>query len=208
MRVCLPSVSAVQVPLEFSDLTTELVRGGLSRGKILTRIAELKNEIAIVLLEYQNKFAENFKDEMFILSLSHLADIFSHLNELNLSMQEWIQQPFLADMSDADNLKEELIDLQVNQGCQTKFRTVPLSGFWCDHLVAYPGLARAALEMIIHFQLLICVKRHSIFTMFQIKTIAWNRLHCGLLHDMRVAQTNRKPRFQKLVAHKHQQKSH
>ncbi|KAG0723853.1 Protein ZBED8 [Chionoecetes opilio] len=63
---------------------------------------------------------------------------------------EWIQQPFLADMSDADNL-EELNDLQVNQGCQTKFRTLPLSGFWCDQLVGYPGLARAALEMIIPF---------------------------------------------------------
>ena len=35
---------------------------------------------------------------------------------------EWIQQPFLADKSDADNLKEEPIDLQVKQGCQTKFR--------------------------------------------------------------------------------------
>lgn len=168
----------------------------LSRGKILNRIAELHAEIAIFLREYQSNSAENFEDEMFILSLSYLTDIFSHLNDLNLSMQgmfanslvcaekveafkkklslwkhriqggnvgsfpildeklgdktvspmlvenivahlshlettmtkyfpkdhtfpEWIQQPFLADMSDADNLKEEFIDLQVNQGCQT-----------------------------------------------------------------------------------------
>ncbi|KAG0718810.1 Protein ZBED8 [Chionoecetes opilio] len=101
--------------------------------------------------------------------------------------------PFLADRSDADNLKE-LIDLQVNQGCQAKFRTLPLSGFWCDQLVAYPGLARAALEMIIPFPTTYrCEKASS--TMLQIKTIARNRLHGGLLHDMRVALTNTKPQF-------------
>ena len=40
---------------------------------------------------------------------------------------------FLADMRDNDNLKEEHIDLQVNQGCQVKFRTLPLSDILCDH---------------------------------------------------------------------------
>ncbi|XP_064117710.1 protein FAM200C-like [Macrobrachium nipponense] len=59
----------------------------LSRGKMLTRIAELTDEIAIFLQEYQSDFAENFEDEIFILSLSYLADIFGHLNDLNLSMQ-------------------------------------------------------------------------------------------------------------------------
>ncbi|XP_076042078.1 protein FAM200C-like [Oratosquilla oratoria] len=59
----------------------------LSRGKILTRMAELKDEIAIFLREYQSNFAENFEDEVFILSLSYLADIFSHLNDVNTFMQ-------------------------------------------------------------------------------------------------------------------------
>ena len=108
-------------------------------------------------------------------------------------------QPFLADMGDDGNLKEELIYLQVNQGCQTKFRTLPLAGFWCDQLIAYPGLARAALEKR-------CEKAFS--TMLQIKTTARNRLQIGLIHDMRVALTNTKPRIEKLVAHKQQQKSH
>ena len=200
----------------------------LSRGKTLTRMEELKDKIAIFLREYQSNFVEKFEDKVFILSLSYLADIFSHLNDLNMFMQgmyannilctekieafkkklalwkrrveggsvgnfpileenlgdktispmvlentvthlshfettmekyfpndltfpEWIQQPFLAEMSDADNLKEEFIDLQENQGCKTKFRTLSLSHFWCDQLVAYPGLARAALEMITPF---------------------------------------------------------
>ncbi|XP_068240879.1 protein FAM200C-like [Palaemon carinicauda] len=163
----------------------------LSRREMLTRIAELANVIAIFLRDYQSDYAENFEDEIFILSLSYLADIFGQLNDLNLSMQgmfanniyftekvealkkkislwkhrnqggnggsfpildekrgdktvqpmlvesivahlsllettmaqyflkdhsfpEWIQQPFLTNMDDDDNLKEELIDLQVN----------------------------------------------------------------------------------------------
>ena len=42
----------------------------LSRGKILTRMAELKDEIAIFLREYQSNFAGKFEDKVFILSLS------------------------------------------------------------------------------------------------------------------------------------------
>jgi len=51
----------------------------LSCGKILTRMAEFKDEIAIFLRKYQSNFAENFEDEIFVLTLSYLADIFSHL---------------------------------------------------------------------------------------------------------------------------------
>ena len=59
----------------------------LYRGKILTRMAELKDEIAIFLQEYQSNFADKFENEVFILFLSYLADIFSHLNDLNMFMQ-------------------------------------------------------------------------------------------------------------------------
>ena len=51
----------------------------LCREKILTRMAEIKDEIAIFLREYQSNFAEKFDDEVFILFLSYLADISSHL---------------------------------------------------------------------------------------------------------------------------------
>lgn len=256
----------------------------LSRGKILTRMAELKDETAIFLREYQSNFEEKFEDELFILSLSCLADIFSHLNDINMYRQgmhdnnnsctqkieafkkklalwkrraeggsvgnfpileeklghktispmvlenivthlshlettmnkyflhdltfpEWIQQPFLAEMSDADNLKEEFIDLQENQGCKTKLCASSLSHFWYDQLVAYPGLARAALEMITPFPTTyLCEKAFS--TMLLIKTTVRNCLHGGLLHDMRVALANTMPRYEKLVAHKQEQKSH
>ena len=59
----------------------------LSRGKILTHMAELKNEIAIFLQEYLSNFADKFEDKVFIFSLFYFADIFSHLNDLSMSMQ-------------------------------------------------------------------------------------------------------------------------
>ena len=99
-----------------------------------------------------------------------------------------------------DNLKKELIDLPMNQGCQTKLRPLPLSDFKCNQLVAYHGLAMLALQMIILFvTTYLCDK--TFFTMLQIKTIVRKYLQDGLLHDMRMALTNTKPRLEKLVAH-------
>ena len=50
-------------------------------------MAKLKEEVAIFLREYQSNFVDKFEDEVFILSLSYLADIFSHINDLNMFMQ-------------------------------------------------------------------------------------------------------------------------
>ena len=50
-------------------------------------MAKLKEKIAIFLREYQSNFVDKFEDEVFILPQSHLADIFSHFNDLNMFMQ-------------------------------------------------------------------------------------------------------------------------
>ena len=103
-------------------------------------------------------------------------------------------------MSDANNLKEEFIDLRENQGCKTKFCASSLSHFWCDQLIAYPGLARVALEMITPFPTTyLCKKAFS--TMLLIKTTIRNRLHRGLLHNMSMGLANAMPRYEKLVVH-------
>ena len=86
-------------------------------------------------------------------------------------------------MSDADGLKEEFIHLQENQRCETKFRALSLSHFWCDQLVAYPGLVRAAMKMTTPFPTIyLCEKAFS--TMLLIKTTAGNRLYGDLLHSI------------------------
>ena len=109
-------------------------------------------------------------------------------------------------MNDTDNLKEKFIDLQENQGCKTNFCPSSLSHFWCDQLVAYPGLVRAALEIITPFPTTYLRKAFS--TMLLIKTTVRNHLYGGLLHDMRVALANMMPQYEKLVAHKQEQKLH
>ena len=59
----------------------------LSREKILTRMAKLKEEIAIFLREYQSNFVDKLEHKVFIISPSYLADILSHFSDLNMFMQ-------------------------------------------------------------------------------------------------------------------------
>ena len=59
----------------------------LSRGHVFARVVELRDEILEFLKHQQSPLANEFEDEHFIISLGYLADIFSLLNDLNISMQ-------------------------------------------------------------------------------------------------------------------------
>ena len=59
----------------------------LSRGKLLTRFFELKDELKIFFSDRNFQLSDNLHDEEFMTRLSYLGDIFSPLNELNLSLQ-------------------------------------------------------------------------------------------------------------------------
>lgn len=59
----------------------------LSRGKVLSRIYELKNETQSFLEAQGSDFVSVFKKEEWVLKFAYLADIFAHLNELNRKMQ-------------------------------------------------------------------------------------------------------------------------
>jgi len=59
----------------------------LSRGKILLRIVELKDEIRIFLVDHKNTLAEHFLNEEWLAILSYIADIFDKLNSLNINIQ-------------------------------------------------------------------------------------------------------------------------
>lgn len=58
----------------------------LSRGKVLTRLVELREEVAIF-IDDQNELVKSLRDLNFVLKLTYLADIFIKLNELNLYLQ-------------------------------------------------------------------------------------------------------------------------
>ena len=60
----------------------------------------------------------------------------------------WIQQPFIAEMNDNEqlNLHEQHLELQSSQAAKIKFSSSSLIEFWCSMLQEYPELAKRALE--------------------------------------------------------------
>ncbi|XP_023813414.1 SCAN domain-containing protein 3-like [Oryzias latipes] len=59
----------------------------LSRGLVLTRIFELRNEIFSFLTDKKSPLAHHYTNATFIAKLAYLSDIFSLLNQLNISLQ-------------------------------------------------------------------------------------------------------------------------
>lgn len=59
----------------------------LSRGKVLDRLYELREELRVFLSEENSAYAELVGDAQWCAKLAYLADIFKHLNDLNTKMQ-------------------------------------------------------------------------------------------------------------------------
>lgn len=59
----------------------------LSRGKVLTRLFELRDELKIFFKDQNRSFSDFFQDDESLILLAYLSDIFSHLNGLNISLQ-------------------------------------------------------------------------------------------------------------------------
>ena len=59
----------------------------LSQGKILSRVYELRNEIHVFLTEERSHLATIFEDNIWVMKLAYLTDIFGILNELSLKLQ-------------------------------------------------------------------------------------------------------------------------
>ncbi|XP_077065697.1 SCAN domain-containing protein 3-like [Siphateles boraxobius] len=59
----------------------------LSRGLVLKRLFELRNEVLSFLTERNSPFAHYYANAQFTAKLAYLCDIFSLLNQLNISLQ-------------------------------------------------------------------------------------------------------------------------
>lgn len=60
----------------------------LSRGKILARLFELRDEVKLFLKEHtKTNLSEWFHDANWLVELAYLSDIFNKLKETNLSLQ-------------------------------------------------------------------------------------------------------------------------
>ena len=82
----------------------------LSRGKVLSRLFELRSEVQIFLTNSKFELAYCFLDELWLSRLSYLADIFDRLNSLNASLQGSNISPFtVKDKINATIKKLELL---------------------------------------------------------------------------------------------------
>ncbi|XP_076324212.1 zinc finger BED domain-containing protein 5-like [Tachypleus tridentatus] len=59
----------------------------LSRGRVLSRFYELREELMIFFTSNNIEYVKFLSDESWCLKLAYLSDIFQHLNNLNMSMQ-------------------------------------------------------------------------------------------------------------------------
>jgi hypothetical protein len=59
----------------------------LFKGKVLSRLYELRNELLEIFATEKPEFEASIKDETWCSKVAYLADIFGHLNSLNASMQ-------------------------------------------------------------------------------------------------------------------------
>ena len=58
----------------------------LSRGRVIQRILQLKDELRIFLLEKKPDLADLFGDDRWMCLISYLADFFEKVNEMNFSV--------------------------------------------------------------------------------------------------------------------------
>ena len=59
----------------------------LSRGQVLKRLFELRVEVSIFLKDKESDLYQILETKNFLQGLAYLADIFSYLNDINLSLQ-------------------------------------------------------------------------------------------------------------------------
>ncbi|XP_023226698.1 zinc finger BED domain-containing protein 5-like [Centruroides sculpturatus] len=81
------SVLCQEMESEHTTLLLHTEVQWLSRGKVLTRILELKDEVRALLTVERHEYADLFADDEWVCKLAYLSDIFVHLNELNRKMQ-------------------------------------------------------------------------------------------------------------------------
>uniref|UniRef100_A0A8C2KQG9 DUF4371 domain-containing protein n=1 Tax=Cyprinus carpio TaxID=7962 RepID=A0A8C2KQG9_CYPCA len=70
-----------------SDKEPKLHLSSLSRGKALSRVYELRDELRQFSTEHDIPHKEQINDNSWWAKIAYLTDIFSHLNELNTKMQ-------------------------------------------------------------------------------------------------------------------------
>ncbi len=94
----------------------------LSRGKVLSGVFELRNELTEFLHEKKTNWTQLFQNVNWLAKLAYLADIFTIFNELKTSMQGRMATCFtLADKIDGQKRKLEAWKSRVSRDCYDVF---------------------------------------------------------------------------------------
>ncbi|XP_048655889.1 SCAN domain-containing protein 3 isoform X2 [Marmota marmota marmota] len=97
----------------------------LSRGKILSRMFEIRNELLMFLQVKKPVWSQLFKDVNWIARLAYLSDIFSIFNDLNASMQGKNTTCFsMADKIEGQKQKLESWKNRVSTDCYDMFHNL------------------------------------------------------------------------------------
>ncbi|KAK5863610.1 hypothetical protein PBY51_000631 [Eleginops maclovinus] len=258
----------------------------LSRGKVLTRLFELRSEVRTFLSDVHSPLADHLTDSRWLSRLAYLACIFDKLNSLNLSLQgpstniltlsdkvnaftkklqrwaaraesgdfemfselhdflesdmnanslkesitchlrslldkfnkyfltenvepfDWVRQPFTNCSSNnlPSELEDALIELSSDRTLQASFASKTLDEFWLSVVQEYPGLSKAAMDILTPFgSTYLCEKTFS--SLAYIK----NKYRCRLNsmeENLRVAVSSIDPRIDLLCSRKQAHPSH
>lgn len=98
----------------------------LSRGKVLSRVFELREGIRMFLeQEHKYEVARKFSEENFLMKLAYLSDIFGKLNELNLQLQGKDQHlPQVTDKISSFTRKLAMWGRRLNEGNTESFENL------------------------------------------------------------------------------------
>ena len=104
------SVLCNEMGSEFDGLLLHTEVRWLSRGSVLRRVVELKDELRLFLSDCNNNLAEKFCNERWLLILCYLCDIFEKINDLNSSLQGKYSN--ILTMSDKISAKAQILETE------------------------------------------------------------------------------------------------
>nr|XP_033506785.1 zinc finger BED domain-containing protein 5-like [Epinephelus lanceolatus] len=125
MNARLFSILCNEMGAHFHQLLLHSEVRWLSRGKVLTRLCDLREEVLLFLAEIDSPLVKHMEDAKWIAMLAYLSDIFDQINTLNTSLQGKECHVFLAhDQVSAFRKKLDLWCACVEQGSVEMFPTL------------------------------------------------------------------------------------
>lgn len=114
----------------------------LSRGKVLTRLCDLREEVLLFLAQINSPLVKHMEDMNWVARLAYLSDIFERINVLNTSLQGKDCHVFLVrDKIFAFRKKLDLWRVRVERGSVEMFPTL-------EDILEKAGLAVASVQQV------------------------------------------------------------